>query len=131
MTRTTVDAPSAPAAIGPYSHAATAPGAGLLYLSGQTPIDPASGRLVDGDVTAQTRQAFANLEAVLGAAGLGFADVVKVNVYLTSMADFEGMNAVYGQTFAAPFPARTTVAVAGLPLDARVEIELVASTAQG
>ena len=86
---------------------------------------------VDGDITAQTRQAFANLEAVLNAAGLGFADVVKVNVYLTSMADFEGMNAVYGQVFTAPFPARTTVAVAGLPLEARVEIELVAATRQG
>ncbi|WP_394553575.1 RidA family protein [Agromyces sp. MMS24-JH15] len=130
MTRTTVDAPAAPAAIGPYAHAATAPGAGLHFLSGQTPIDPATGRLVDGDIGAQTRQAFANLRAVLEAAGLGLEEVVKVNVYLTSMDDFQGMNAVYGETFTAPYPARTTVAVAGLPLGARVEIELVAATPQ-
>lgn len=125
MTRSTVTAPSAPAAIGPYSHAATG-GGGLLYLSGQTPIDPATGRLVDGDVAAQTRQVFANLDAVLRAAGGTLADVVKVNVYLTSMDDFAAMNQAYAEAFTAPYPARTTVAVAGLPLGARVEIEVVA-----
>jgi len=125
MTRSTVTAPSAPAAIGPYSHAANG-GGGLLYLSGQTPIDPATGRLVDGDVAAQTRQVFANLDAVLRAAGGTLADVVKVNVYLTSMDDFAAMNQAYAEAFTAPYPARTTVAVAGLPLGARVEIEVVA-----
>lgn len=124
MSRSAVHAPSAPAAIGPYSHAAT--GGGPLYLSGQTPIDPATGRLVDGDVPAQTRRVFANLEAVLRAAGGGLDDVVKVNVYLTTMDDFGAMNEAYAEVFTAPYPARTTVAVAGLPLGARVEIEVVA-----
>ncbi|GCE75064.1 Rid family detoxifying hydrolase [Cellulomonas biazotea] len=125
MTRSTVTAAAAPAAIGPYSHAAT--GGGPLFLSGQTPIDPATGRLVDGDVTVQTRRVLDNLEAVLRAAGGTLADVVKVNVYLTSMDDFAAMNAAYAEAFTEPFPARTTVAVAGLPLGARVEIEAVAA----
>ncbi|GAA4621894.1 Rid family detoxifying hydrolase [Cellulomonas oligotrophica] len=125
MTRSTVTAPSAPAAIGPYAQAVHA--GGTLLLSGQTPIDPATGRLVDGDVTVQTRRVLANLAAVLDAAGAGLDDVVKVNVYLTSMDDFAAMNAAYAEAFSAPFPARTTVAVAGLPLGARVEIEAVAT----
>lgn len=125
MPRSTVNAPSAPAAIGPYSHAAT--GDGTLFLSGQTPIDPATGLLIEGDVGAQTRRVFDNLNTVLRAAGGSLDDVVKVNVYLTSMSDFAAMNAVYADVFAEPFPARTTVAVAGLPLDARVEIECVAA----
>jgi 2-iminobutanoate/2-iminopropanoate deaminase len=122
--RDAVHAPGAPAAIGPYSHAV---GAGeLLYLSGQTPIDPATGELVPGGVGLQTTQVFANLAAVLVAAGLTMADVVKVNVFLLDMADFPDMNAAYAAVFEEPFPARTTVAVAGLPLGARVEIEAVA-----
>lgn len=125
MPRSTVNAPSAPAAIGPYSHAAT--GDGTLFLSGQTPIDPATGLLIEGDVGAQTRRVFDNLNTVLRAAGGSLDDVVKVNVYLTSMSDFAAMNAVYADVFSEPFPARTTVAVAGLPLDARVEIECVAA----
>jgi 2-iminobutanoate/2-iminopropanoate deaminase len=124
MPRKTVFGESAPKAIGPYSHAVWT--GNLLYCSGQTPIDPATGQLVDGGITEQTQQAFNNLEAVLQAAGLSMDDVVKVNVYLTSMDDFAGMNAVYGQRFKPPYPARTTVAVAGLPLNAMVEIELVA-----
>jgi 2-iminobutanoate/2-iminopropanoate deaminase len=127
MPRQTVHANDAPAAVGPYSHAATGQGRELLYLSGQTPIDPATGRLVDGDVVAQTERVFANLGLVLAAAGRTLADVVKVNVYLTSMEDFAAMNGVYERMFDAPYPARTTVAVAGLPLGARVEIELVAA----
>jgi 2-iminobutanoate/2-iminopropanoate deaminase len=125
MPRSTVNAPSAPAAIGPYSHAAT--GDGTLFLSGQTPIDPATGLLIEGDVGAQTRRVFDNLNTVLQEAGGSLDDVVKVNVYLTSMNDFAAMNAVYADVFSEPFPARTTVAVAGLPLDARVEIECVAA----
>lgn len=125
MPRDTVHSPDAPAAIGPYSHAARV--GGLVYLSGQTPIDPATGELVDGDVATQTRRVFANLAAVLAAAGLTLEDVVKVNVFLVDMADFAAMNAAYGEAFGAPYPARTTVAVAGLPKGARVEIEAVAA----
>jgi 2-iminobutanoate/2-iminopropanoate deaminase len=98
----------------------------LLYLSGQTPIDPAKSALVEGGVAEQTEQVFRNLEAVVTDAGLTMDDVVKCNVFLIDMADFADMNAVYATHFSAPFPARSTVAVAGLPLGARVEIELVA-----
>jgi len=122
--RDAISAPDAPAAVGPYSHAVRA--GELLFLSGQTPLDPATGALVEGDVAAQTTQVFANLRAVLAAAGRSFDDVVKANVYLVDMADFAAMNGVYGTIFAQPYPARTTVAVAALPLGARVEIELVA-----
>jgi len=125
MTRAIVVATHAPEPVGPYAHAVFGPG-GALFLSGQTPIDPATGKLVDGDVAEQTRQVFANLRSVLAAAGRTLDDVVKVTVYLVDMNDFAVMNSVYAQTFDAPFPARTTVAVAGLPLGARVEIELVA-----
>jgi 2-iminobutanoate/2-iminopropanoate deaminase len=127
MPRQTVHANDAPAAVGPYSHAATGQGRELLYVSGQTPIDPATGQLVDGDIVAQAERVFANLGLVLAAAGRTLADAVKVNVYLTSMEDFAAMNGVYERMFDAPYPARTTVAVAGLPLGARVEIELVAA----
>lgn len=124
MARKHVDTAQAPAAIGPYSQGVWA--GDLLYLSGQTPIDPGTGRLVSDEVAEQTARVFDNLEAVLTAAGLTMEDVVKCNVFLTGMDDFAAMNEVYGQRFTSPFPARTTVAVAGLPLGARVEIELVA-----
>lgn len=126
MTRAAVHAPAAPQAVGRYSHAVSA-GSGAVFLSGQTPIDPSTGALVDGDLSAQAERVFENLRLVLEAAGLGFDDVVKVNVYLVDMADFAAMNAVYATVFAEPHPARTTVAVAGLPLGARIEIELVAA----
>ena len=124
MPRTHVDSRRGPAALGPYSPAVWA--GDLLYLSGQTPVDPASGRLVTGDVGTQTMRAFDNLQAVLEDAGLAMDDVIKCNVYLTDMADFGAMNAAYERRFARPYPARTTVAVAALPLGARVEIEMVA-----
>ena len=124
MPRTHLESSFAPAAIGPYSVGVWA--GDLLYLSGQTPIDPATARLIDGDVQAQTHRVFDNLEGALRDAGLTMDDVIKCNVYLTDMANFAAMNAAYGARFAAPFPARTTVAVAGLPLGASVEIELVA-----
>jgi 2-iminobutanoate/2-iminopropanoate deaminase len=92
----------------------------------QTPLDPATGKLIDGDVAAQTHRVFDDLAAVLAAAGLSLDDAVKCNVYLTDTKDFPAMNGANESRFTAPFPARTTVAVAGLPLDARVEIELVA-----
>ena len=122
--RSAVTSPDAPKAAGPYSQAVVS--GDHVFLSGQTPIDPASGALIDGSLAEQAQRCFDNLAAVLEAAGLGFDDVVKVNVYLTEMADFGEMNGVYAQQFEEPFPARTTVAVAALPLGARVEIELVA-----
>lgn len=126
MLRTAISAPHAPQPIGPYSPAVRDTGSGLLYVSGQTPIDPETGELVDGDVGTQTQRVFANLQHVLDAAGTSLADVIKVNVYLVSMTDFAAVNAVYATVFEAPYPARTTVAVAELPMGARVEIELVA-----
>jgi 2-iminobutanoate/2-iminopropanoate deaminase len=98
-----------------------------VYLSGQTPNDPVTGVVVDGDVTVQAGQVFANLSAVLRSTGLTLDDVVKVNVYLVDMADFPALNAVYRDTFREPYPARTTVAVRALPLGAQVEIEVVAA----
>lgn len=111
-------------AIGPYSHAID--DGTHVFCSGQTPIDPETGRLREGDVGDQTHQCFDNLFAVLADGGLDSGDVVKVNVYLRDMNDFASMNEAYASRFAEPHPARTTVAVAGLPMDAQVEIELVA-----
>ncbi len=124
MPRTPAPSPRGPAALGPYSHAIWA--GDLLYCSGQTPIDPATNQLVAGDVEVQTHRVFDNLQAIVEDAGLSMDDVIKCNVYLTDMANFAAMNRAYQTRFAAPFPARTTVAVAGLPLNAAVEIELVA-----
>ncbi|MCK2243111.1 MULTISPECIES: RidA family protein [unclassified Crossiella] len=120
--RNAVNAPGA-VAVGPYSHAVDADP--FVHLSGQTPVGP-DGKLVQGSVGDQTRQCFANLFAVLDAAGLTPDDVLKCTVFLTDMADFAAMNAVYAEQFAQPFPARTTIGVAGLPLGANVEIELIA-----
>ena len=124
MSRDAVHAPDAPAAIGPYSHAVRA--RDVLFVSGQVGFDPAAARLVGPGVAEQTAQAFRNLEAILRAAGLTMRDVVKVTVFLTDMADFAEMNGVYAQAFDAPYPARSTVAVAALPAGARVEIEAIA-----
>ena len=124
MTRKHVESSRGPKALGPYSAAVWA--GDLLFLSGQTPVDPATGELIDGDVAAQTHRAFDNLEAVLGDAGLSMNDVIKCNVYLTDMANFAAMNEAYMTRFSKPYPARTTVAVRALPRDARVEIEMVA-----
>ena len=123
MSRKAITAPNA-VSVGPYSHAVDA--GEFVYLSGQTPVDPDTGKLVEKDFAEQTEQCFRNLFAVLGAAGLTSDDVVKVNVYLTQMDDFAVMNAVYAKQFQAPYPARTTIGVAGLPLGARIEIEMVA-----
>jgi 2-iminobutanoate/2-iminopropanoate deaminase len=114
----------APQAIGPYSQAIRA--GNLLFASGQIPIDPATGAVVGGDIAAQTRRVFENIAAVLKAAGGSFDHVVKTTVFLADMNDFAAMNAVYGEYFATPAPARSTVQVARLPRDARVEIEIVA-----
>lgn len=114
----------APRAIGPYSQAVRA--GNVLYTSGQIPIDPATGKLVEGDFDAMARQVFRNLDAVLRAAGLGFRNVVKATVFLKSMSDFPALNAIYAEAFGEHKPARSTVAVAQLPLDSPVEIELIA-----
>jgi 2-iminobutanoate/2-iminopropanoate deaminase len=124
MSRETFASKDAPAAVGPYSQAVVS--GDHVFLSGQTPIDPATGALIDADVGGQTHRCFDNLAAVLAAAGLTFDHVIKVNVYLTSMDDFGEMNEVYARQFSEPYPARTTVGVAALPLGARIEIELVA-----
>jgi 2-iminobutanoate/2-iminopropanoate deaminase len=124
MGRNVVISEKGPRAIGPYSHACWT--GDLLYLSGQTPIDPQTQKLVENDITAQTKRVFDNLEAVLQDAGLSLDDVIKCNVYLTSMQNFPGMNSVYGTRFNQPYPARTTVAVFELPLGALVEIEMIA-----
>ena len=123
MSREAINSPNG-VAIGPYSHAVVAEP--FVYLSGQTPVNPATGELVDGPVEEQTRQCFANLGSVLKDAGLDFSDVVKCNVYLRTMDDFPAMNQAYAQQFEQPYPARTTVAVADLPLHANVEIEMIA-----
>ena len=112
-------------AIGPYSLAID--NGDLVFLSGQLGLDAATGRLVEGDVSAQARQSLENLTAVLEAAGLGFAHVVKTVIFLTDMADFAAVNEVYKSYVAEPYPARSTIAVAALPLAAKVEIEMIAS----
>ena len=116
----------APAAIGPYSQAVDS-GAGLVFVSGQLPIDPATGAFPEGGVAEQTRQSLLNAQAILRAAGLELTDVVKTTVFLADMGDFAAMNAVYATFFAEPFPARSAVAVKTLPKGALVEIECMAS----
>lgn len=117
----------APAAIGPYSQAVQA--GNTLYVSGQLPIDPATGAFPGDDIKAQTRQSLENLGAILTAAGYGFADVVKCTVYLKNIADFAAMNEVYAAYFKGDCPARAAFAVADLPKAAMVEIECVACKA--
>src|SRR5215468_5438300 len=111
--------------VGPFSPAVR--DGDRVYASGQVAQDPATGKLIEGGVAAQTEQIFRNLATLLSAAGKSFADVVKVNVYLTDIQRFADMNEVYARHFPAPYPARTTVGVAALPLGASVEIELIAS----
>ena len=123
MKRTAIHTPDIMQA-GPYSNAVDSEG--LVFLSGQTAVDQGTGTLLQGDIAAQTRQCFNNLFAVLRAAGLTPDHVQKVTVFLTDMSNFQAMNAVYKECFAEPYPARTTLGVAALPLGAAVEIELIA-----
>jgi 2-iminobutanoate/2-iminopropanoate deaminase len=111
--------------VGPFSQGIRING--LLFLSGQVGLDPATGKLVPGGIRAETEQVLRNLGAVLEAAGKTFTDVVRAGVFLTDIGDFSAMNAVYEKQFIQPYPARTTIAVAALPLGARVEIDLVAA----
>ena len=123
MARKVYNAPGA-VSIGPYSNSVEA--GELLFLSGQTPIDSATGNLAVGDISDQTEQCFTNLFSVLHAAGLTHDDVIKVNVFLTDMGNFAAMNSVYSTKFEIPYPARTTIGVAALPMGAQVEIEMIA-----
>ncbi len=118
-----ISTPHAPAAIGPYSQAIEANG--MLFCSGQIPIDPATGNFVEGGITEQTHQVFKNIQQVLAAAGTDMSHVVKTTVFLSDMANFAAMNEVYAQYFAQPYPARSAVAVKDLPKGALVEIEVL------
>jgi 2-iminobutanoate/2-iminopropanoate deaminase len=116
-----VPTPNAPPVAGPYSAAVRA--GDWLVLAGQVPLDPATGTLVDGDASAQCRQVLKNINAVLGDCGVAFADVAKTTVFVTDLADFAAVNAIYAEAFGDHKPARSTVQVAALPLGAKVEIE--------
>ena len=122
--REAVSTAAAPAAIGPYSQAISA--GGFLFVSGQIPLDPATGQLVGGDIAAQTHRVFKNLEEILKAGGASFDAVVRTTVYLADMNDFPAVNEIYAGYFSAPAPARATVQAGRLPRDARIEIDLIA-----
>jgi 2-iminobutanoate/2-iminopropanoate deaminase len=122
--RDVVSSRDAPAAIGPYSQAVRT--GGLLFISGQIPLDPESGEVVNGDVSAQTHRVMRSLGAILEAAGAGFDDVVRTTIFLTDLGDFARVNEVYGSYFTAPAPTRATVQVAALPKGVSVEIDAIA-----
>lgn len=124
MSKTVIHTADAPAAIGPYSQAIAANG--MLYISGQIPLDPATGQLLEGDTAAQARLVLANLEAILKAGGCTFADVVRSTIFLIDLNDFAAVNAAYAEKFTAPFPARVTIQVAALPRGSKVEIDAIA-----
>ena len=120
-----INTTAAPAAIGPYSQAIEA--GGLVFVSGQLPVDPATGNFPEGGIKELTRQSLTNMKAILAEAGLTMENVVKTTVFLADMADFAEMNEVYAEFFTAPFPGRSAVAVKTLPKGARVEIECIAA----
>ncbi len=126
MQRTVIESAAAPRAIGPYSQAISVPAGRMVFLSGQISLDPSTGELVPGDVTAQAAQVMKNLGAVLAAAELSFDHLVRCTIYLVDLADFGAVNAVYGQAFRGAPPARATVQVSALPRGARVEIDAIA-----
>jgi 2-iminobutanoate/2-iminopropanoate deaminase len=117
--------PHAPKPVGPYSAALRA--GPLLFVSGQVPLDPVTGRMVEGDIAVHTRRVFENIRALLEVAGLSFGQVVRTTVFLADMNDFQAMNETYATFFKEPYPARSTVQAARLPRDARIEIDVVAS----
>ena len=122
--REAVSSPQAPPAIGPYSQAIRV--GALLFVSGQIPLDPESGKMVDGDLAAQTHRVFKNLNAILAAAGATFDNVVSASVFLADLNEFAKVNEIYATYFSSPAPARATVQVARLPRDCRVEIQVTA-----
>lgn len=123
MPRSIISTDQAPAAIGPYSQAVRA--GNTVYFSGQIPLDPAAGTLVEGDISTQTRRVFDNLKAVATAAGGSLAQVVRVGIYVTDLANFAAVNAVMSEYFQQPYPARSTIEVSGLPKGAQVEVDAV------
>jgi 2-iminobutanoate/2-iminopropanoate deaminase len=123
MSKTAVTSPALTPPVGPFSQAVEV--GGFLYFSGQVGQDPVTGKVVEGGIVAETERIFRNLAAVLEAAGRSFDDVARAGVYLTNMSDFVVMNGIYAKHFRQPFPARTTIGVAALPLGACVEIDLV------
>ena len=123
MPRTAIHTDRAPAAIGPYSQAVRA--GNTVYLSGQIPLDPATGELVEGDIAVQARRAFDNLRAVCEAAGASFDDVVRVGLYLTNLGQFAAVNVVMAEYFQSPYPARSTIEVTALPKGAAFEVDAV------
>jgi 2-iminobutanoate/2-iminopropanoate deaminase len=123
MIKNAITSPELSPPVGPFSHAIEV--GGFLYLSGQVGQDPATGKVVEGGIVAETERIFRNLSAVLKAAGKSFDEVARAGVYLANMSDFGAMNGIYARHFSQPFPARTTIAVAALPLGACVEIDLV------
>ena len=123
MSKTAVASPELSPPVGPFSQAIEV--GGFLYFSGQVGQDPATGKVVEGGIVAETERVFRNLAAILKAAGRSFDDVVRAGVYLTNISDFVAMNGIYARHFSQPFPARTTIGVAALPLGASVEIDLV------
>jgi reactive intermediate/imine deaminase len=123
MSRSTIATEQAPAAIGPYSQAVRVEN--TVYFSGQIPLDPASGSLVEGDITVQTRRVFDNLNAVARAAGGELSDIVRIGIYVTDLANFNAVNAVMSEYFEQPYPARSTIEVSGLPKAAQVEVDAV------
>ncbi|MFN7182781.1 RidA family protein [Thermomonas haemolytica] len=123
MPRTPIHTDAAPAAIGPYSQATRA--GNLVFFSGQIPLDPATGALVEGDIEAQARRAFENLKAVCAAAGGRMEDIVRVGLYLTDLSQFAAVNAVMGEYFAQPYPARSTIEVSALPKGAAFEVDAI------
>ena len=124
MSNKAIHTSNAPAAIGPYSQAVAA--GHTLYISGQLPIDPATGEFAGADIASQTRQSLTNMKAILEANGMTMADVVKTTVLLADIAEFAAMNAVYAEFFSEPYPARAAYQVAALPKAAKVEIEAIA-----
>jgi len=126
MMRKAIQTDGAPKAIGPYSQAVQVPGGRWTFLSGQIPLDPGTGQVVEGDISIQTARVMENLKAVLAAAGLTFAQVVRCTLYLTDLNDFSKVNETYGKYFEAPHPARATIQVAGLPRGAKIEIDAIA-----
>jgi 2-iminobutanoate/2-iminopropanoate deaminase len=124
-----ISSPDAPKPVGPYSAALRA--GQLLFISGQVPLDPKTGRMVEGDIGEHTRRVLQNVGTLLEAAGLSYANVVRTTVFLADMNDFKAMNEAYAAFFAEPYPARSTIQAARLPRDARVEIDAIATYEAG